>query len=110
MRREPEQAPGVTRALRDGQLDRVTALWCDGAPVDWQAMHPAGERRTVQLPAHPFARDRYWVPAGDGAPVPPPAAPAPPPAAEPAFETDARAELLRAVLDGRADPDALSRT
>ncbi|WDT53170.1 SDR family NAD(P)-dependent oxidoreductase [Streptomyces sp. G7(2002)] len=110
VRREPEQAPEVTRALRDGQLDRVTALWCDGAPVDWQAIHPAGERRTVQLPAQPFARDRYWVPAGDGAPVPPPAAPAPPPAAEPAFETDARAELLRAVLDGRADPDALSRT
>lgn len=110
VRRKPKQAPEVTRAFHDGRLDRVTALWCDGAPVDWQAMHPAGERRTVRLPAYPFACDRYWVPAGDTAPVPPPAVPVQPPAAEAAFETDARAALLDAVLDGRAGPDALSRT
>ncbi|QHC23841.1 SDR family NAD(P)-dependent oxidoreductase [Streptomyces sp. GS7] len=103
VRREPEQDPEVTRALADRRLDRVTALWCDGARVDWQALHPAGERRTVRLPAYPFARDRYWVPAGGGTPLPPPAA-------EPAFETGARAALLDAVLDGRAGPDALSRT
>ncbi|AJT61929.2 hypothetical protein T261_0238 [Streptomyces lydicus] len=109
VRREPEQAPEVTRALHDGRLDRVTALWCDGAPVDWQAMHPAGERRTVHLPPYPFARDRYWVPAGGPTPVPPPTAPVQPPTDGPAFETDARAALLDAVLDGRADPDALSR-
>ncbi len=108
VRREPEQAPEVTRALHDGRLDHVTALWCDGAPVDWQAGHRAGERRTVRLPAYPFARDRYWVPADGTAPVPP-AVPVPAPAAGPAFETDARAALLDAVLDGRADPDALSR-
>ncbi|MGW1373516.1 SDR family NAD(P)-dependent oxidoreductase [Streptomyces sp. NPDC002446] len=109
VRREPEQAPEVTRALHDGRLDRVTALWCDGAPVDWRALHPAGERRTVQLPGYPFARDRYWVPAGGPAPDPLPAAPVQPPADGPAFETDARAALLDAVLDGRAGPDALNR-
>ncbi|MFE0187353.1 SDR family NAD(P)-dependent oxidoreductase [Streptomyces sp. NPDC058989] len=109
VRREPEQSPEVTRALHDGRLDHVTALWCDGASVDWRASHPAGERRTVRLPAYPFARDRYWVPADGRAPVPPAAAAVPPPAAEPAFETDARAALLDAVLDGRAGPDALSR-
>ncbi|MCF3172270.1 SDR family NAD(P)-dependent oxidoreductase [Streptomyces sioyaensis] len=109
VRRTSEQAPEVTRALHDGRLDRVTALWCDGAPVDWQALHPAGERRTVRLPAYPFACDRYWVPAGDTVPAPPPSAPVPSPAAEPAFETEARAALLDAVLDGRAGPDALSR-
>ncbi|MEV8474408.1 SDR family NAD(P)-dependent oxidoreductase [Streptomyces sp. NPDC051173] len=103
VRREPEQAAEVTRALREGRLDDVTALWCDGAPVDWRAAHPAGERRTVRLPAYPFARDRYWVPASDEAP-------APPPGGGTAFDSAAAAALLDAVLDGRAGPDALSRT
>ncbi|MER7986300.1 SDR family NAD(P)-dependent oxidoreductase [Streptomyces noursei] len=105
VRRAPEQAPEVTRALTDGRLDRVTALWCDGSAVDWGATHPAGARRTVRLPGYPFARDRYWVPTPEDG-----AAPVPPPAAGPAFELDARTALLDAVLDGRADPDALSRT
>ncbi|MFF4528613.1 SDR family NAD(P)-dependent oxidoreductase [Streptomyces sp. NPDC001407] len=103
VRREPEQAAEVTRALREGRLGDVTALWCDGALVDWQAAHPAGERRVVRLPAYPFARDRHWVPASDEAP-------APPPEAGTAFDSAAAAALLDAVLDGRAGPDALSRS
>nr|WPS70483.1 PKS [Kitasatospora cystarginea] len=102
VRREPEQTAEVTRALRDGRLDDVTSLWCDGALVDWRATHPAGERRTVRLPAYPFARDRYWAPASDEAP-------APLPGGGTAFDSAAAVALLDAVLDGRACPDALSR-
>ncbi|MEU9123593.1 SDR family NAD(P)-dependent oxidoreductase [Streptomyces sp. NPDC048506] len=101
VRRRVEQDPEVTLALRDGRLDTVVALWCEGAPVDWQAMRPAGERRTVRLPGYPFARERYWVPESERTP-------APPPALEPVFEAGARAALLDAVLDGRADASALS--
>jgi polyketide synthase PksL len=65
VRRDRAQDPRVTRALREGRLDEATALWCEGALVDWQSLHPAGERRTVRLPAYPFARRRYWVPVED---------------------------------------------
>ncbi|MGW0889919.1 SDR family NAD(P)-dependent oxidoreductase [Saccharopolyspora sp. NPDC002578] len=129
VRRTPDESPEVTRALRDGRLDAAVALWCDGASADWAAQHPAG-RRTVRLPAYPFARERYWVPESTGVPaVPGPggaargtpestamrgksalngadrAATAPP---EPEFDTGAYAALLDAVLDDRLGPDALS--
>jgi polyketide synthase PksL len=122
----------VTRALREGRLDEVTELWCDGALVDWQALHPAGERRTVRLPVYPFARRRYWVPV-EGA-TPPSDSPsatasapadrlAPPdrqaasarpglperPAPGGELDTGAYAAVLDAVLDGSADPDDLGR-
>ncbi|WP_314172112.1 SDR family NAD(P)-dependent oxidoreductase [Streptomyces winkii] len=116
VRRDRAQDPRVTGALREGRLDEAAALWCDGALVDWQALHQDGERRTVRLPTYPFARGRYWVQA-DGA--------APPTAVHGAgvepgsrgatggrtgdFDAGARAAVLDAVLDGRADPDELGR-
>ncbi|MFF4591164.1 SDR family NAD(P)-dependent oxidoreductase [Streptomyces sp. NPDC001388] len=101
VRREPQQSPEVTDALRQGRLDTVAALWCGGAVVDWRVLHPAGARSVVRLPSYPFARDRHWVPRSD-------ATSAPARAPEPAFDARARAALLDAVLDGRAAPDALT--
>ncbi|MFH8485217.1 type I polyketide synthase [Streptomyces longisporoflavus] len=40
-----------------------------GAELDWQALFPAADRTTVDLPTYPFQRERYWpksVPAGAG--------------------------------------------
>ncbi|MFR9728368.1 SDR family NAD(P)-dependent oxidoreductase [Saccharopolyspora sp. MS10] len=101
VRRDAGQDPEVARALRDRRLDEVVARWCDGARVDWAALHPAG-LRTVPVPRHPFARERYWVPESRAA------APVAAPPPEPDFDPGAYAALLDAVLDDRLGPDALS--
>ncbi|WP_326950857.1 SDR family NAD(P)-dependent oxidoreductase [Amycolatopsis sp. NBC_01307] len=88
VRRDRTADPEVTGA----GLDRVTALWCEGRTVVWEDLHPAG-RRILRLPTYPFARERYWVPEA-----------AAPPAA---FDVDARAALLEAVLADQESPDVL---
>ncbi|HEY0640601.1 MAG TPA: MupA/Atu3671 family FMN-dependent luciferase-like monooxygenase [Pseudonocardiaceae bacterium] len=44
-------------------LDGLGALWCTGAPVDWQAFYRGERRRRVSLPAYPFEPTPVGVPA-----------------------------------------------
>ncbi|MEU2923567.1 SDR family NAD(P)-dependent oxidoreductase [Streptomyces sp. NPDC007251] len=112
--RDPAPSPEMAQALRERRLDAVTAAWCRGETVDWRPLHPAGRRRTLRLPGHPFARGRYWVPAPDA--VLPQHAPdtgrfpTPAPPAQPPFDAEAYAAALDAVLDDRAGLDALTGT
>lgn len=96
VRRDRTPDPAVTAALHDGDLDRVTALWCEGHTVVWEHLHPAGERRVLRLPAYPFGRERYWVPEADAGTEPG------------SFDVDARVAVLEAVLADRESPDALN--
>ncbi|WP_328458188.1 SDR family NAD(P)-dependent oxidoreductase [Amycolatopsis sp. NBC_00438] len=91
VRRDRTPDPEVTGA----GLDRVTALWCEGRTVVWEDLHPAG-RRILRLPTYPFARERYWVPGAPEQPGP-----------RAAFDVDARAALLEAVLADQESPDVL---
>ncbi|HWH01383.1 MAG TPA: SDR family NAD(P)-dependent oxidoreductase, partial [Pilimelia sp.] len=72
----------VARALADGDLPALGALWVDGATVDWSRLPgpPAGCRapRRIALPAYPFARRRYWIPEPTPAGQAEPGAPATP--------------------------------
>ncbi|GHD52876.1 hypothetical protein GCM10017083_28820 [Thalassobaculum fulvum] len=59
------QLDGVaaTSALSSGDevealLQAVADLHCQGVPVDWAAVLPAGSR--TRLPTYPFQRRRYW--------------------------------------------------
>jgi polyketide synthase PksN len=55
---------GTARALFDaGELDRLAALWVEGAPCDWEAWHGAAHPARLPLPTYPFARDRHWIAA-----------------------------------------------
>lgn len=48
------------------QVDRVTsALWSNGALLDWDQVDPAGPTRTVSTPAYPFTRLRHWFDGGE---------------------------------------------
>ncbi|TWP52257.1 SDR family NAD(P)-dependent oxidoreductase [Lentzea tibetensis] len=96
VRRDRTPDPAVTAAVRDGDLDLVTASWCEGRAVVWEHLHPAGGGRVVPLPTYPFARERYWVPESAGSPEPV------------SFDVDARAALLEAVLANQESPDALN--
>ena len=38
--------------------------WAAGAKIDWRRLYTAGTPRRISVPTYPFARERYWVPAG----------------------------------------------
>ncbi|QYF93475.1 SDR family NAD(P)-dependent oxidoreductase [Massilia sp. PAMC28688] len=57
----------VRAVLARGEAGAVARLWASGAAIDWARVRPAGSGRRVSLPTYPFARERYWVPAGTAA-------------------------------------------
>ncbi len=42
-------------------FETVGRLWAAGVEVDWQGFHAGAPRRRVELPTHPFERQRYWI-------------------------------------------------
>ncbi|MEX2631038.1 MAG: amino acid adenylation domain-containing protein [Tistlia sp.] len=60
------------RRFAEGALAELAALWTQGVPLDWPALHeqvePAGRKpRRIALPSYPFARQRHWLPEAAGA-------------------------------------------
>ncbi|MEU6238660.1 type I polyketide synthase, partial [Kitasatospora sp. NPDC047058] len=57
----PAAVCGTLRRDEDGAARLVTSLaeaFVHGAPVDWSAVLPAGER--IELPTYAFRHERYW--------------------------------------------------
>ncbi|QYF93473.1 SDR family NAD(P)-dependent oxidoreductase [Massilia sp. PAMC28688] len=52
--------------VTEKKLPALVDLWGKGVEVDWRAMYGATAPRRVSLPLYPFARERYWVEAGQG--------------------------------------------
>ena len=48
-------------------LESLGRLYCQGYPLDWKSLGPAG--RKVSLPSYPWQRRRYWLEAGAAPPV-----------------------------------------
>ncbi|HEX6038731.1 non-ribosomal peptide synthetase [Longimicrobium sp.] len=102
--------PGDARAvasLRRGEGERETmlaalgALYTRGAPVAWEALHPAGGR-PVPFPRYPWQRERHWM---QPAPRPRSGAAHPLLGAHTVLAEPAGAH----VWDAEAGPDALPR-
>jgi acyl transferase domain-containing protein/enoyl-CoA hydratase/carnithine racemase/NAD(P)-dependent dehydrogenase (short-subunit alcohol dehydrogenase family)/acyl carrier protein/2-polyprenyl-3-methyl-5-hydroxy-6-metoxy-1,4-benzoquinol methylase len=47
--------------LAQRKLGKLLELWVKGLSVDWNALYGAARPRRIELPAYPFARDRYWI-------------------------------------------------
>lgn len=62
-------APEVAAALRAHDLDQLACQWVGGQRIDWPQLHGATEPRRIALPLYPFARERYWVPEIETAPL-----------------------------------------
>ncbi|MET8560107.1 SDR family NAD(P)-dependent oxidoreductase [Streptomyces flaveolus] len=52
---------GVSEALARRDLAALLALWAEGCPVDWHALHGSRCPARIALPSYPFARNRYWI-------------------------------------------------
>ncbi|MGJ3245329.1 MAG: beta-ketoacyl synthase N-terminal-like domain-containing protein [Elainellaceae cyanobacterium] len=51
-------------ANRRQMLEELAMLYLQGAPLDWDALDPGGDRKRVVLPTYPFQRQRYGVELG----------------------------------------------
>lgn len=50
--------------LAKGKLKPLAELWVKGVAIDWQVLYAGTSApcRRINLPAYPFANERYWVP------------------------------------------------
>ncbi|WP_127530233.1 SDR family NAD(P)-dependent oxidoreductase [Paenibacillus kobensis] len=52
-------------------LESAARAWLQGQEIDWKGLYRGSMPQRMSLPAYPFARERYWVPAtGDQASMP----------------------------------------
>lgn len=56
------------------QWEGLARRYADGAIPEWAALYAGLPLRRVDLPGHPFERERYWVEAPTGSKTPAPAA------------------------------------
>ncbi|WP_257450671.1 non-ribosomal peptide synthase/polyketide synthase, partial [Archangium lipolyticum] len=61
--REAQVLPSLRRKEDDHGvlLSSLGALYCQGLPVEWRALHPDGAASTVDLPTYAWQRERCWV-------------------------------------------------
>ena len=45
---------------------KVLELWVRGVEVEWGRLYGERKPRRMSLPTYPFARERYWIEAGEG--------------------------------------------
>lgn len=43
------------------QLNRLAALYVEGAAINWEALYHGQKRHKIKLPVYPFQRNRCWV-------------------------------------------------
>jgi polyketide synthase PksM len=48
------------------RLHKLAQLWVTGVDIDWVSLHDGKRHSIISLPTYPFAKERYWVPEGDG--------------------------------------------
>lgn len=49
--------------LAENKLEKIALYWAQGCKIHWESLHAGTAVRRIALPAYPFARNRYWVPA-----------------------------------------------
>ncbi|WP_217563258.1 hypothetical protein, partial [Paenibacillus sp. GbtcB18] len=52
--------------LLQKKYSRIVELWVKGGQVEWGKLYEGQKPRRISLPTYPFARERYWVPMGEG--------------------------------------------
>ncbi|NQX71945.1 beta-ketoacyl synthase, partial [Paenibacillus alba] len=52
--------------LLQKKYSRILGLWVKGGQVEWSKLYEVQKARRISLPTYPFARERYWVPMGEG--------------------------------------------
>ena len=51
-------------------LESLASLYVKGCEIDWKTLHKNESQQRISLPAYPFLKERYWVPATEEQSVP----------------------------------------
>ncbi|WP_044965062.1 SDR family NAD(P)-dependent oxidoreductase [Sorangium cellulosum] len=57
----------IGKWIQRGKLRKLAELWVRGLDLDWERLYGERKPRRISLPAYPFARERHWLPLGEGA-------------------------------------------
>lgn len=61
----------VAKLLEVGEPEALLEWWSKGLELDWNALCNAERPSLISLPTYPFARESYWMPEQEEAPLPP---------------------------------------
>ena len=59
----------VAKWMAKGKLKKVAELWSDGLALDWSLLYGEVKPHRVSLPTYPFAKQHYWGPEANSAPI-----------------------------------------
>lgn len=60
-RRAIASLPSPESDAQSDVLSAIGELWCQGARVEWEALHGETNLRRTVLPTYPFERERCWI-------------------------------------------------
>jgi polyketide synthase PksN len=55
----------IGKWIAKSKLDKIAQYWVQGGTIDWNLLSGQREPRRINLPAYPFAKERYWIPESD---------------------------------------------
>ncbi len=55
----------IDKWIANRKLSRLADLWVRGLDLDWNKFYPEIRPARISLPLYPFAKERYWIDAGD---------------------------------------------
>ncbi|MBO9699912.1 MAG: SDR family NAD(P)-dependent oxidoreductase [Sporocytophaga sp.] len=51
----------VEQWINQKKLSKLLDLWVKGLDIDWQKLYGEAKPKRINLPAYPFAKERYWI-------------------------------------------------
>ncbi|WP_051313370.1 SDR family NAD(P)-dependent oxidoreductase [Sporocytophaga myxococcoides] len=51
----------VEQWINQKKLSKLLDLWVKGLDIDWQKLYGDAKPKRINLPAYPFAKERYWI-------------------------------------------------
>ncbi|WPQ61781.1 SDR family NAD(P)-dependent oxidoreductase [Chitinophaga sancti] len=66
---DEDMAATISAWVAKMKYDKLLDLWVKGFVFDWTRLYDGALPRRINLPAYPFSRERYWIPANNTLPV-----------------------------------------
>ncbi|WP_139487920.1 SDR family NAD(P)-dependent oxidoreductase [Brevibacillus dissolubilis] len=61
---DEELQEALEKWMQRKKYTKLVDMWVKGLPIDWSKLYGTAKPRRISLPTYPFAKERYWIPAG----------------------------------------------
>src|SRR5262249_58725412 len=59
--RDDDMQEAIDKWIARKKLPKLLELWVSGLSFDWNKIYGDAKPQRINLPAYPFARERYWI-------------------------------------------------